>query len=38
MEDTLFLQKTPTFTDSAIAINVGDIDKNKEIHIQRIGS
>lgn len=38
MEDTLFLQKTPTFTDSAIAISVGDIDKNKEIHIQRIGS
>ena len=38
MEDTLFLQKTPTFTDSAIAINIGDIDKNKEIHIQRIGS
>ena len=38
MEDTLFLQKTPTFTNSAIAINVGDIDKNKEIHIQRIGS
>ena len=38
MEDTLFLQKTPTFIDSAIAINVGDIDKNKEIHIQRIGS
>ena len=38
MEDTLFLQKTPTFTDSAIAINVGDTAANKEQHIQRIAS
>lgn len=38
MEDTLFLQKTPSFVDSTIAINVGDIDVNKEQHIQRISS
>jgi|GEM_PF-2532118 hypothetical protein len=38
MEDTLFLQKTPQLADSTIAINVGDIDVNKEQHIQRISS
>ena len=38
MEDTLFLQKTPTFTNSAIAINVGDTAANKEQHIQRISN
>ena len=38
MQDTLFLQKTPTLADSTIAINVGDIDVNKEQHIQRISS
>lgn len=38
MEDTLFLQKTPTLADSTIAINVGDTAANKEQHIQRIAS
>ncbi|PZM87178.1 MAG: hypothetical protein DLD55_02710 [candidate division SR1 bacterium] len=38
MEDTLFLQKTPTLADSTIAINVGDAAANKEQHIQRIAS
>ena len=38
MQDTLFLQKTPKLADSTIAINVGDIDVNKEQHIQRISS
>lgn len=38
MEDTLFLQKTPSFVDSTIAINVGDTNANKEQHIQRISS
>ena len=38
MEDTLFLQKTPKLADSTISINVGDIDVNKEQHIQRISS
>ena len=38
MEDTLFLQKTPTLADSVIAINVGDTAANKEQHIQRISN
>ena len=38
LENQLFKQYTPKAEDSTIAINVGDIDKNKEIHIQRIGS
>lgn len=38
MEDTLFLQKTPTLANSVIAINIWDIATNKEQHIQRIAS
>ena len=38
MNDSLFLQKTPTLEDSVIAINVGDIAANKEQHIQRISN
>lgn len=38
LENQLFKQYTPKAEDSTIAINVGDVDKNKEIHIQRIGS
>ena len=38
LENQLFKQYTPKAEDSTIAINVGDIDKNKESHIQRIGS
>ena len=38
LENQLFKQYTPKAEDSTIAINIGDIDKNKESHIQRIGS
>ena len=38
MQDTLFLQNTPTLTDSTIAINVGDSDANREQHIQRMSN
>ena len=38
MQDTLFLQNTPTLTDSTIAINAGDSDANREQHIQRMSN
>ena len=38
MEDTLFLQKTPTLANSILPLNVWDTNTNKEQHIQRISS
>lgn len=38
MQDTLFLQKAPTLTDSILPLNVWDTNTNKEQHIQRISS
>lgn len=38
LENQLFKQYTPKAEDSTVAINIGENDKNKEIHIQRIGS
>lgn len=34
----LFKQYVPTIENSIIPINIGDIDRNKEIHIQRLWS
>ena len=38
LENQLFKQYTPKAEDSTVAINIGENDKNKEIHIQRVGS
>ena len=38
LSDTLFKQNTPKLADSTLDANIGDVDNNKQVHIQRIGS
>lgn len=38
LSNTLFKQATPTLANSTIDCNVGDVDANKQIHVQRITS
>ena len=38
LSDTLFKQKTPTYADCTVDANIGDVDADKQIHIQRIAT